>query len=992
MKRKKLRSIAAFLVLAMVMQIVLAIPMVATANPAPDGFILISNAAELNNIRNNLTGRFRLTNDIHLTGWWTPIGTNSTGGWFEGILDGAGFTIHGLNVSGTRRVGLFGATSGVTIKNLHLRTGSIAASDPTSHAGSFVGYARGTLELRDVSSNLTVTGRNNVGGLVGYGNFSNADILRSEFYGTVTGNNYVGGIIGRIVTGSTAVPSRISQTRVVIDPARSPNSPLENQTIRVDGTGTPVGGIAGGVNGVTISQSYTTVGVRGTSRVGGIIGNVVTANNRVSIVQDSFSTGDIIGTANSRNGVGGIAGNFVGTSGTFGAIHRMERTYSTSRVHNERGDRTGGLVGNNGTVNTNSHILNSFAINREVRQSSSSTTPAGRIAGTDVGFTNNHAWEDMPIFWRNGTRQHPVGSLNNQHGYPIAYDRLLEEDTYTAKEWDFTDVWVMNPAVSPYPLLRWAHEPPPPATLELNPSGSIVIEIGSTATVTAGSMQAGDSIVWELDAIDPAIATVTQSGNTVTIVGRAEGEVTIRATTVRQAPMRSLTVYVEPYDPRLADAYRLITSLEIGQMTNLSGLTPTGQIANMSRGYTWHSSDPIIATVNSRGQVTAMELGLVEITATRGSTSISISILVREPAPVLIERIDFIPDSRVMLAGDNSFVIQHPGHLHHLPVIYPADATNQALRWETDNPNVAVVNQDGRILAVEPGFVTIEAHATDGSGVYGSINIRVVNTLNSALLTLVGDNFEIGDRIPIEYAVTGTQNIPGMEVTYDEVIWTFNPANAVDIDPITGQFTAAAPGNITATATFVTVGRDNNRIDVLSNTVHFTIVDTNPVLHTIADWRTPNNNAPVSGFPLRAAPHLGASGLRDIARGPGQNAVAGWNNLGYWYVRVSTSGLRDITVSSEQRGGEFIGVVCDFVLEYSIDNGQTWQSADNPSITVLPGNPQTWGAHSSTLPADAGNQGQLLIRWRLESAGMGAAMQSFIRNIVITGIGPANLQ
>lgn len=93
----------------------------------------IANPIQLNQLRNFLNTEgvyFLLLNDIDLTEFledesptqgWQPVG-NSSSAAFKGILDGNGKTISGLwiNRSNTSYVGLFGYTSGATIKNLNV--------------------------------------------------------------------------------------------------------------------------------------------------------------------------------------------------------------------------------------------------------------------------------------------------------------------------------------------------------------------------------------------------------------------------------------------------------------------------------------------------------------------------------------------------------------------------------------------------------------------------------------------------------------------------------------------------------------------------------------------------------------------------------------------------------------------------------------------------------------------------------------------------------
>jgi YD repeat-containing protein len=97
----------------------------------------IKDADDLNNIRNNLAGSFRLADDIDLSGVdWLPIGTRTAP--FTGVLDGNGYTISNLTVNRPAQndVGLFGRNGG-TIVNLELSDANITGADNT---GAIAGH------------------------------------------------------------------------------------------------------------------------------------------------------------------------------------------------------------------------------------------------------------------------------------------------------------------------------------------------------------------------------------------------------------------------------------------------------------------------------------------------------------------------------------------------------------------------------------------------------------------------------------------------------------------------------------------------------------------------------------------------------------------------------------------------------------------------------------------------------------------------------------
>ena len=117
------------------------------AVPQGDGSVdnpyLVTDASELNEIRNHPDAHYRLMNDIDLGDWlaenspeegWEPING------FTGSLDGNGFAVSGfwINRPSTDKVGLFGSISGGTIKRLGLLMADGKGVVGNNNVGAFV--------------------------------------------------------------------------------------------------------------------------------------------------------------------------------------------------------------------------------------------------------------------------------------------------------------------------------------------------------------------------------------------------------------------------------------------------------------------------------------------------------------------------------------------------------------------------------------------------------------------------------------------------------------------------------------------------------------------------------------------------------------------------------------------------------------------------------------------------------------------------------------
>lgn len=217
---------------------------------------------------------------------------------------------------------------------------------------------------------------------------------------------------------------------------------------------------------------------------------------------------------------------------------------------------------------------------------------------------------------------------------------------------------------------------------------------------------------------DNAVATVDQDG-TVTATGG--GKATISATSGGVSASCSVDVYVPVTSISLSAN---LISLAKGSFAVLTA-TVSPEDA-MDKTVQWSSDNPSVATVDQNGKVTAVDVGKAKITASAGGFSATCSIICIS-----------IPVSSVVL--DKTSLSLAKGSSETLKAtVLPSDATDQAVKWSSDNPSIATVDQNGRVTGVNSGDATITASAGDVSA---TCRVNVFNpvtsiTLNSSNLTL----------------------------------------------------------------------------------------------------------------------------------------------------------------------------------------------------------------------------------------------------------------
>jgi hypothetical protein len=310
----------------------------------PAGSRAISNREELEAISSRLDSTFHLTNDIDLGEEpWTPIGTELNP--FTGILDGRGFVISNMNITGEHtNAGLFGvACIEAVIRNLGVEgvIDMFGNRDDIGLAGGTAGGIVGLGRASTGTSNVIPASRRGeprnarADGAVGptiTASYADVDItLRSTLH-----THSVGGIIGRYGN---------------VDNCYS----LGNITTR--------DGRAGGIGGrfTHVSNSFNRGNITNTHGVaGGIVGRgelcgILTGTRArpiwLGVVNGSYNTGNIVGGPNptpvpdaapvfTTGGIGGegveVANSFwLQTSITGTARANGTRIVSTNRTNNE---------------------------------------------------------------------------------------------------------------------------------------------------------------------------------------------------------------------------------------------------------------------------------------------------------------------------------------------------------------------------------------------------------------------------------------------------------------------------------------------------------------------------------------------------------------------------------------------------------------------------------------------------------------------------------
>jgi hypothetical protein len=337
--------------------------------------IEISDQAGLSDIRNNLSGKYILINDIVLessgagfdANGWRPIGHHAAHIYdnpstpFEGIFNGNGYAISNLQIDrpSTNYIGIFGYAKGAAITNLGILSSEIKGNQ---HVGSIAGMFESSTIANSYSAGSVNADGMNVGGIVGYTDKST--ITDIYFIGGVKGFSGIGGVTG--YAGSSAITNSYSTGSIsgtfniggIIGDISGSTVTNSYSQASVSGDDN-IGGIAGWIYVGNIAGSYSAGSVSGVDRVGGIAGDAANIN-----ITNSYSTGNIIGT----NYIGGIAGE--------SSNSKIDNSYSEASVSGV--DSIGGIAG----LVHSSTISNSYF---------TGSTNGDKHIGGIAGYINLHA-------------------------------------------------------------------------------------------------------------------------------------------------------------------------------------------------------------------------------------------------------------------------------------------------------------------------------------------------------------------------------------------------------------------------------------------------------------------------------------------------------------------------------------------------------------------------------------------------------------------------
>lgn len=198
---------------------------------------------------------------------------------------------------------------------------------------------------------------------------------------------------------------------------------------------------------------------------------------------------------------------------------------------------------------------------------------------------------------------------------------------------------------------------------------------------------------------DPNVLTVDENGN-ITAVGIGTAEVAMSSKDGKITTSKVVEVVVTPVSLDMVD--RITLTKEKNSKAKLEAVVQPEDATHVEIEFT--SSNEDVATVNSDGEINAIDVGEATITASIKETDLTAECVVT-----------VVPDIGSIELSDTSLKLKKDGTAQLTATANPDGASIDGIAFASDAPDVATVDEEGNVTAIADGKATITASVGDVS-------------------------------------------------------------------------------------------------------------------------------------------------------------------------------------------------------------------------------------------------------------------------------------
>ena len=209
----------------------------------------------------------------------------------------------------------------------------------------------------------------------------------------------------------------------------------------------------------------------------------------------------------------------------------------------------------------------------------------------------------------------------------------------------------------------------------------------------------------------------------------------------------------------------------------------------------WSISNPNIAYINpNNGTIYGKNEGTATIYATAQDESGK-----RDCCTIVVSKRILV--SSITLDSTNLHLETNRSITVPSATIFPENADNKTVRWCSENPNVATI-ENGKIYTHSEGRATITVSATDGSGVTAHCKVAVYKNIYISSVTVSPSSkaMNVGESAYLHATICPTN------ATNKQIMWLSSDEDVAIVNPSSGLVTATGVG----TATIYAESLDNS--------------------------------------------------------------------------------------------------------------------------------------------------------------------------------------
>ena len=241
-------------------------------------------------------------------------------------------------------------------------------------------------------------------------------------------------------------------------------------------------------------------------------------------------------------------------------------------------------------------------------------------------------------------------------------------------------------------------------TLSVTPDSQSDVSTGSTAFVkiTSGN---GDYKI-ELSDASKVDVQLSDDKKTLMITGKTPGDTQITVIDVRTGKRKTFRIRVTKSIVSVTGVTLTPSAKELktGETFTLTATVTPSEADN--KQLTWTSSNAQVASVDANGKVSALQAGTAIITVRTvdgGKTATCALAIIRNLVPVT--GVTLAPSAKELKTGE-TFTLT--------ATVTPSEADNKQLTWTSSNAQVATVDANGKVSALQAGTAIITVRTVDG--------------------------------------------------------------------------------------------------------------------------------------------------------------------------------------------------------------------------------------------------------------------------------------